>query len=159
MAKPSGCPITMAPKVILDRGQNRVARAKDRAQLGRLHDQKVFHSTLLRYRVAALAFYDWVVSCRIAIPATVEDLDPILCDYVETLWQEGEARNTAGDTLSGVSHFLRTRRQFPGAWQLLSVWQKLEMPARAPPLTAAMVLAIADVFRKWRHPDFVAPAD
>ena len=30
------------------------------------------------------------------------------------------------------------------------------MPARAPPLTAVMVLAIADVFRKWRRPDFVA---
>ena len=39
--------------------------------------------------------------------------------------------------------FLRTRRRYPGAWQLLSVWGRLEVPDRAPPLSADMALALA----------------
>ena len=64
-------------------------------------------------------------------------------EYLEVLWQEGESKGLANDTLSGVSFFLRTRRRYPGAWQLLSVWGRLEVPDRAPPLSADTALALA----------------
>ena len=45
--------------------------------------------------------------------------------------------------LSGTQHFLLTRRRFPGAWQLLTTWGRLEIPARAPPISLDIILAIA----------------
>ncbi|CAK0820073.1 unnamed protein product, partial [Prorocentrum cordatum] len=49
----------------------------------------------------------------------------------------------ANDALSGVQHLLRTRRRYPGAWQLLTVWGRLEIPQRAPPMPAQVCTALA----------------
>ena len=93
---------------------------------------------------------------QLPFAADYDTLDLQLCDYVEALWEEGEPRSLAGDTLSGVSHLLRTRRQFPGAWALLTVWQRLELPARAAPMTPQVVLAVANVFLQAQRLDLVA---
>jgi hypothetical protein len=51
-----------------------------------------------------------------------EDMEKLVIPYLEELWREGESKGVANDTLSGIQHFLHTRRRMPGAWQLLSTW-------------------------------------
>ena len=141
----------MGPKVIVDRFATKAERAVARQAIGRLWDQKISAKALARYQLAASRFHDWVMALNLGLANTMEEMERQLCQYLEELWEEGESKGLAGDTLSGVSHFLQTRRQFPGAWQLLSVWQKLEMPARAAPLSATMVAAMADLLRCRGH--------
>eukprot|EP00971_Amphidinium_carterae_P347775 6489958-Amphidinium_carterae.1 len=62
------------------------------------------------------------------------ELDSQLMDYVEFLWDDGSMRTQANLCLAGVQHFLNVRRQFTGAWSLVSVWQRAELPVRAAPL-------------------------
>ena len=73
----------------------------------------------------------------------METLDRHLCAYVENLWTEGDQKAWASDAISGVQHLLMSRRCFPNAWQLVSVWSRNEMPARAPPLPASILMAMA----------------
>ncbi|CAK0851484.1 unnamed protein product, partial [Prorocentrum cordatum] len=100
-------------------------------------------STLARYRGAAQRFVDYLASNNLSLPFTWDDIDICLQDYLEHLWAEGATKGEANDTLSGVQHLLRTRRRYPGAWQLLTVWGRLEIPQRAPPMPAQVCTALA----------------
>ncbi|CAK0793809.1 unnamed protein product [Prorocentrum cordatum] len=57
-------------------------------------------------------------------------------EYTEFLPAQGAAKGMASDVLSGIQHLLKTKRQMPGAWRLpqFSVWGRLEVPSRAPPM-------------------------
>ena len=80
----------------------------------------------------------------------------MLCQYLEALWDAGCERNSAGDTISGVQHFLHQRRCFHGAWGLFATWSKTELPARAPPLTSHMLLAMCGASLILNRPDIAA---
>ena len=105
---------------------------------------------------AADRFLQWVKACNIPLAPSWEELEWQLTEYIECLWEEGETKGLAADTLSGVQHFLRTRRRYPGAWQLLSVWSRLEVPNRAPPLSAHMAMALAGWGLQQGRVDFSA---
>lgn len=49
-----------------------------------------------------------------------------------------------GDGLSAL-HFYQpwTRRKIPHAWKLFRTWRRIEVPARAPPLTLQLVRSMA----------------
>ena len=49
----------------------------------------------------------------------------------------------ANDALSGIQHLLRTRRQAPSAWRLLSARGRLEVPCRAPPMPPLVCAGLA----------------
>jgi hypothetical protein len=121
----------------------RTERANERAAIGRLSANRVSERTRQRYLIAAEQFLAWVRGHGLPHASTWEELEWQLTEYVEYLWETGETKGLANDTLSGVSHFLRTRRRYPGAWQLLTVWSRLEVPNRAPPLSAHMAMALA----------------
>ena len=131
----------MSPTV-LDPGAV-ASRRTARAKLGALRDLRVGPLTLRRYREAAERFAQWQLSVHLPNAESLHEMDRQLCVYLNVLWEDGAARALAGDTLSGVQHFLGLRRQFPGSWRLLSVWQRLEIPARAPPLPRDALLALA----------------
>ena len=71
---------------------------------------------------------------------TFDMLDEKVCSWIERMWKQGEPLLTIGDALSAL-HFFQpsTKRQIPHAWKLFATWRKLEVPARAPPLTAVLV--------------------
>ena len=72
------------------------------------------------------------------------DLDPVLCEYVEALWQQGDGRSLAQDALSGLQWKLPVLKgHLRGAWELTQAWQRLGLPARAPPLPPRHCLALA----------------
>eukprot|EP00438_Fugacium_kawagutii_P013112 Skav213413 [mRNA] locus=scaffold797:806923:807864:- [translate_table: standard] len=81
------------------------------------------------------------------------ELDDLMCAWVRRMWRTGEPLLTVGDGLSAL-HFFQpwTKRLLPHAWKLFGVWRKVELPARAPPLTqricrsmAAYCLSVNDV--------------
>ena len=134
----------------------RVDRANERASIGRLSVNRVNERTRQRYFLAAERFLAWIRTCGLPSAPSWEELEWQLTEYVEFLWEEGETKGLACDTLSGVSHFLRTRRRFPGAWQLLTVWSRLGVPNRAPPLSAHMAMALAGWGLQRGRVDFAA---
>ena len=133
----------MGVSTLCKAGASREDRRSERANFGRLSDRRVNDRTRNRYYSAVDGFMQWLRLWQLGHAATWEELEWQLMEYLETLWQEGESKGLANDTLSGVSLFLRTRRRYPGAWQLLTVWGRLEVPDRAPPLSADMALALA----------------
>ncbi|CAK0838916.1 unnamed protein product [Prorocentrum cordatum] len=117
------------------------SRLRDGAGLGKLRDARIKASTLARYRGAAQRYVDYLAANNLPLPLAWDDIDICLQDYLEHLWAEGATKGEANDTLSGVQHLLRTRRRYPGAWQLLTVWGRLEIPQRAPPMPAQVAFA------------------
>ncbi len=58
------------------------------------------------------------------------------------MWKSGEPLLTIGDGLSALHYFEPyTKRGIPHAWKLFSIWRRVEIPARAPPLTWQIVKA------------------
>ena len=118
-------------------------RRATRAVLGRLADARVNSRTYNRHRRACQLFVDYLSALHLALPVTWDDMDITLQEYLEFLWSTGATKGQANDTLSGVQHLLRSRRQVPGAWRLLSVWSRLEVPTRAPPMPSRVAAALA----------------
>ena len=118
-------------------------RRAARSNLGRLADARVNCRTLNRYRRACQQFVDYLSVLQLVLPVTWEDMDIALQEYLEFLWSSGPTKGQAKVTLSGVQHLLRSRRQVPGAWRLLSVWSRLEVPRRAPPMPSRVACAVA----------------
>jgi len=75
---------------------------------------------------------------------TPTEMDSLLSDYIEGLWQEGEAKAWAADAVSGFTYFIPAAKgNLVEAWRLLKTWQKNEAPNRArcllPEQSCAMV--------------------
>ncbi len=69
----------------------------------------------------------------------------IVCQSIETFWQEGEGRSWAADVvcaLQWASPLLK--RHLNGSWALLKAWQRTELPARVPPMPPKVVFALAE---------------
>ena len=123
--------------------RSREERARTRAVLGTLREARIGKTTYQRYLWASQRFCHWLAATGWGFALDWDGLEKALIGYLECLWEEGETRGLAGDTLSSVQHFLDTRRRFQGAWRLLSTWGRLELPNRAAPLTPLMVSAMA----------------
>ena len=128
------------------------ARGKIRRQLGTLRQLTVQPSTRKRYDKALQGFFSFLTSEGLDLPTDKRLLDPIVCDYLETLWFEGKGRAQACDTLAALQDSQPgLRNNLPGAWRLLRTWQANEIPSRAPPLPEHIVLAMAgwSLFHGW----------
>ncbi len=95
--------------------------------------------TQQRYYIAVQKLLPFILHA-----ATMERMDELICDWIEGLFAAGEPLNTVADALSGLHYFLPvTRRKLLCSWKLFGVWRKYEVPSRAPPLTADLVMAMA----------------
>ena len=79
---------------------------------------------------------------QIALGVDYQELDWQMCAYIEFLWLQGQSKEIAAFLISGVQHFLLTKRKFPGANVLLRVWRLDERPNRAPVLPSCLLLAM-----------------
>ena len=71
-------------------------------------------------------------------------LDPIVSDYLEALWSQGEARSLASDTLAGLQDCdPHLKGNLVYSWRLLKTWVSNEIPARAPPMTEQALQTLA----------------
>ena len=122
----------MAPKRIPHvAAPDQAGRVRVRATLGRLNDLRVAARTWKRYTEAAKLFQTWVVANGLGLAIDFQHMDFQLCEYLEYLWESGQTKARAADTLSGVCFYLRVHNRFQGAWQLYRQWTRYELPKRA----------------------------
>ena len=122
---------------------DKASRAQARLRLGPLRFQRVAPKTRDRYRRAAQLFQQFQIHQGWPLAAGADEMDQQICSWIEHLWVDGEGRNLAGDTLSGIQFLLGRRRLFPMAWELFGTWGRVEMPLRAPPMTVLMLCGVA----------------
>jgi len=73
-------------------------------------------------------------------------LDQGVSSYIQALWHEGEPRYWGEDVVSAfVKRVPQLRGRFPGSWQLITAWQKHELPQRCTPFCASLVKAMCGV--------------
>ena len=118
--------------------QGRRARQKQRKGI-KLRDAGVTVQTQERYYVAVrevLKFFDKSIS--------FPQVDELIADWIEKKFESGYPLNGVADCLSGIHYFMPlSRRQLPCSWKLFSIWRKIEVPSRAPPLTEDLLFAFA----------------
>jgi len=105
--------------------------------------------TLKRYQVAVTWFFITLNMCNLILPVNMWEFDLLVLEIMDMAWQEGEPRNLIGDVLSGLGHFTPPlKRNLTSSWRLYDAWGRSELPARAPPLTPLMAVALAFVLFK-----------
>ena len=134
--------------MLVFRGQPTTERARDRSTVSAWHSQKVRPLTLARYvRVLPNVSTDGYSSQgthgghhgRVGSAA----------GFVHRAAVGGRRKQRIGGRPSQQSGALASDSScvFPGAWRLLSVWQKIKMSARATPLPILPVEGLANYFR------------
>ncbi len=131
-------------------------RKEERAKVGALKSLTIQPNTKIRYLRAVFVWQCWFALAGLAAALTWDQLDHQVSEYLEMLWAEGEPKNLAGDTLSGIQWLLNTKRVLPGSWRLLDVWTRNEMPARAPAMPAELLVALAGYAVLVGAPDVAA---
>ena len=124
-------------------GRRRHDRRAARRKLGPFQDLIIARHTLDRYNRAVREFFHWTlrkdidISCETAIRnAAVR--------YLEGGWADVDPLSLAGDTLSGISHFLPDMKPaLKDAWRYYGAWRNKEIPTRAPPMLEYIVEAMA----------------
>jgi len=91
-----------------------------------------------------------------SLPAPIDDvdLDGQIASYVEQLWQEGDPRYWAEDTLSGFTKLVPSLRGgFRLSWALVTAWQRNEPPQRCAPVSVDILLAMVGmtIQRGWHR--------
>ena len=109
----------------------------------RLSDHVVSARTVGRYTRAVGRFFDWL---RLEGHELADDTwlaDDQLCAFLEDLWENGDPKSWAGDAISGLQYYVPPlRRHLHSSWRLFEAWGRLELPARAPPLSEPILLGI-----------------
>ena len=140
-------------KQVLSR-RSKAERRQDRASIGSIGDHLVLPKTLARYSGCFDAFREFIHTLAIRRLGTKgEFVDLALVQYFEHLWQEGEGLAVGNYTLAGLLHFIPPlRTELTCARRILKGWQRLELPARAAPLTFDMTLAMCGLLVLWDLP-------
>eukprot|EP00435_Cladocopium_sp_Y103_P024907 s1976_g6.t1 len=131
------------PRLIAGRF-SRAERIRQRSRI-ELEDAALTPKTLTRYYAALRKLLPFVEKA-----CSEDSLDSWVCKWVRRMWKSGEPILTVGDGLSAL-HFYEpwTKRRIPHAWKLFSIWRRIEVPSRAPPLTWKLVESMAAY--EWEH--------
>eukprot|EP00435_Cladocopium_sp_Y103_P016127 s2269_g4.t1 len=125
-------------------GATQTERVRQRQQLGPLRALTVQPATKKRYQKAVDAFLHFLHDNGLVLPTQRQQLDPLVCDFLEHLWATGQGRAQASDTVAGLQdQDAKLRGHLPGAWRLLKTWSLNEIPSRAPPLPEHVLHAMA----------------
>ena len=140
-------------KQVLSR-RSKFERREDRAKIGSIGSNLVLSKTLARYEICFDDFSSFIRSLKDArVCSESEFVDGGLVQYLEHLWQEGEGLAVANYTLAGILHFIPSlRTELSCSRRIIKGWQRLELPARATPLTLDMLLAMCGLFVIWGVP-------
>ena len=118
----------------------------------RLEEASLTENTRERYSSALMMLVPVLLKVTL-----LSQLDAAISDWVEAMWSSGQPQYLVSDALSGLSFYEPwTKRQYPNAWRLFSVWRKLEIPSRAPPFTAELIRSLATY--AYRHNDLLFAA-
>eukprot|EP00974_Lingulodinium_polyedra_P066767 6462358-Lingulodinium_polyedra.AAC.1 len=152
MGPPGTSRIVMPARQVLARA-TRAERAQDRRHIGSLAQALILPRTLRRYSTACNMLFDHLEAVGGAGNQTWDSLGVNTAEFVEKLWHEGEGKQLAVDALAGLQHFIpRSRYALPSAWRLIKAWGRLELPARASPITVEMLFGLVGFMVRSGHP-------
>ena len=122
---------------------SREDRFKTRQAIGPLHGLLMTANMRKRYESALVRYFAFEELLSLPAPMDDVDLDGQVAAYVEQLWQEGDPRYWAEDTLSGFTKLVPSLRGgFRLSWSLVTAWQRNEPPQRCAPLSSDILLAM-----------------
>lgn len=102
-----------------------------------LRDSGIAERTRLRYINALLpllAIIETIVS--------IHDLDQVCEEWIEFQWHAGSTLGSIGDALCGLQFYWpETKGYLRSSWKLYKNWRRIEIPSRAPPISALVVQA------------------
>ena len=128
--------------------RTRSERARARAGIV-LRDAALAPLTVLLYRQAVTALWQWIGREPPDYVLNVQAYDQLLADFIEYCWTAGHTRALAGNALSGsLAAFpeVRGRRALSDSWYLLNAWARVETPNRAPPMPPLVCLGLTAYF-------------
>ena len=127
-------------------GKTASERQQIRRELGSLKDLTVQPKTRQRYDKALQQFWDYLRQQGIVLPRQVNQMDALLSDYIEHLWESGAGRALASDSIAAVQDAdPQIKGHLQGTWRLLKAWNANEIPNRAPPLPEEALEAMVGV--------------
>eukprot|EP00435_Cladocopium_sp_Y103_P039075 s2514_g10.t1 len=104
-----------------------------------LEDAGLTEKTKTRYYTALRKLLPYFERCE-----NPDTLDDEISSWVKAMWKRGEPLLTIADGLCGLAYFEPwTKKRLPHSWKLYAVWRRIEVPARAPPLTEELVMSMA----------------
>ena len=125
-------------------------RLLTRKQLGNLRGLIVNAATEERYYLALVRFFAFEESHGEHFTQDVYTLDAGVADYVCFLWENGDPRHWGEDTISSMCKRVPSLKGcFPSAWQLITAWQRHELPVRATPISTSVLLAMCGLAIEW----------
>ena len=110
--------------------------------------------TIQLYKREVSLFFEYLALHGLQLPRNFGALDLLVGEYINHLFQEGEAISKAGWLLSGLRRFMpRLRRELCVSQQWYTNWTREHTPVRATPLPWVLVRAMAGLcFREaWYH--------
>lgn len=118
-------------------------RFKSRQMIGPLRDLMMTANMKKRYEASLCRYFAFAELNAFVEPSDDVDLDGSVAKYIDHLWEEGDPRYWAEDTLSGFSKYIPSLRgTFKLSWSLVTAWQRNEPPQRCAPLSLDILLAM-----------------
>lgn len=98
---------------------------------------------LERYSKTVARFLQFVTEFHYHVP-TWEDLDSVVSEWIEHMFQDGEHKTLASDGLAGLQFYVpQAIGRLKHSWKLARVWQRLEPPQRVLPISPSVILGFA----------------
>ena len=147
----------MAPKrhLVIAAAATKDSRKRERQKIGPLKHQVIAAKTEERYEKCFAAFLRFHrLQKNFALPA-FEVFDDMVAEFVEALWDEGEPKSQANYTLAAIQFYKpQAKHHLPWSWRLVKVWNTLELPQRATPLSPDLLMAFCGQAFRWEQYDF-----
>lgn len=130
-------------KAALMTARTKEERKRVRKNMGTLKSLTVQPSTKTRYQESLQLFFQFLRRESLVLPKKRDSLDPIVSDYLEFLWAEGEGRAAGQNVLAALQDFdPKLRGHLQSSWRLMRTWNANEVPNRAPPMTEKVLQAM-----------------
>lgn len=112
-----------------------------------LRDSGITSRTKSRYLTALQVLLPLVTSI-----SSLLDLDPICEEWIEYKWASGATLGSIGDALCGLQFYWpETKGYLRSSWKLYKNWRRIEIPNRAPPISAIIVRAFVSWLVDQEH--------
>eukprot|EP00438_Fugacium_kawagutii_P014155 Skav213268 [mRNA] locus=scaffold2944:31681:35312:+ [translate_table: standard] len=128
---------------------------RERRKLGALRHQVVAAKTEERYIACFENFLKFHRLQKSFTLPSFEAFDDMVAEYIESLWDQGEPKSCANYTLAALQFYRpQLKHHLPWSWKLVKVWNTLELPQRATPLSPELLMALSGQALRWHQPTF-----
>jgi integrase len=128
------------------------SRRAERQKVGSLSSLVVQPKTKNRYAESFRKFCEFHELVESFPLPEFHIFDEWVADYVEQLWEEGSPKSDASYALAAIQFFRpQAKNHLVWSWKLVKTWNQVELPTRATPFSAELVLSMAGQAFKWKQ--------